>query len=117
MLDPMGLIRAAHYAATLLTAGGFAFWAFIVPAGRVQIIASRYRVAMASGAALALLTAVLWVGGQAVTFPPPPGAATPSLVRRAVDILENTTFGHAWVVRLALLAALAVLALLPPTRL
>jgi putative copper resistance protein D len=112
----MALIRAVHYAAMMLTAGGLAFWAFVVPASRVQAVASRYHVAMISGAVLALLSAVVWIVGQAAAFPPPPGAATAGLVRRAVDILEDTSFGRAWIVRLILLTVLALLVLPRPTR-
>ena len=112
----MALIRAAHYAAMLLTAGGLVFWAFVVPASRVQVVASRYRIPMISGAILALLSAVLWLGGEAAALPAPPGAATPGLALRALNILGGTSFGHAWIVRFLLLLALVVVVLPRPTR-
>jgi putative copper resistance protein D len=112
----MALIRAAHYAATLLTAGGLVFWAFVVPANRVEVVASRYRVAMISGAMLALLSAVLWLAGAAAAFPAPPGGATPGLAQRALNILGGTSFGHAWIVRLLLLLALVLVVVPRPTR-
>ena len=116
MLEPMALIRVAHYAATLLTAGGLAFWAFVVPASRVEVVASRYRVAMISGAVLALLSALLWLGGEAAAFPAPEGAPARGLVLRALDILGGTSFGHAWIVRLLLLLVLALAVVPRPTR-
>jgi putative copper resistance protein D len=112
----MALIRAAHYAAMLLTAGGLVFWAFVVPASRVPVVASRYRIPMISGAILALLSAVLWLGGEAAALPAPPGAATPGLALRALNILGGTSFGHAWIVRFLLLLTLVVVVLPRPTR-
>lgn len=116
MPDPMALIRAAHYAATLLTSGALVFWTFVVPAKRSCIVASRHRAWTVSGATLAFLSAVLWLGGQAAAFPPSPGPATPGLVLRALDILGGTGFGRAWIVRLVLLLALALVVLARPTR-
>jgi len=116
MPEPMALIRAAHYAATLLTSGALVFWAFVLPAKRSCIVASRHRAWTVSGATLAFLSAVLWLGGQAAAFPPPPGPATPGLVLRALDILGGTSFGHAWIVRLVLLLAFALVVLTKPTR-
>jgi putative copper export protein/mono/diheme cytochrome c family protein len=116
MPEPMTLIRAAHYAAMLLAAGGLAFWAFVVPAKRVEAVAARYRAAMISGAILALLSAVLWLGGEAAGFPALPGAATPGLGSRALNILGGTGFGHAWIVRLILLLALVLVVVPRPTR-
>jgi putative copper export protein/mono/diheme cytochrome c family protein len=114
MLEPMALIRALHYAATLLTSGTFAFWAFIVLSERSAIIAVRHRTLVAVGAGAALLSAVLWLGAQAAALPA--HSADASLVSRSLDILGGTGFGRAWMVRLALLAALLLLSLLTPTR-
>jgi putative copper resistance protein D len=116
MPEPMALIRAVHYAATILTTGGLVFWAFLMPTSRAQLVASRYRSAMVSGAVLALLSAVLWLVNQAAVFPVPPGEATPGLIPRAVVVLGGTSFGRAWIVRLALLAAMLLLTLPQPTR-
>jgi len=116
MPEPMAFIRALHYAATLLTTGSLVFWTFVVPAKRSLIVASRHRAWMVSGATLALLSAVLWLGGQAATFPPPPGVQNPGLALRALDILTDTIFGHAWTVRLVLLLALVLVVLGRPTR-
>ncbi|HEV3177294.1 MAG TPA: CopD family protein, partial [Stellaceae bacterium] len=112
----MALIRAVHYAATLLTAGGLAFWAFVLPGERGESLASRHRIVTACGAALALLSAVLWLGGQAAALPAPSGDAASGLVGRTIDILGGTAFGRSWIVRLALLTALLILSLLRPTR-
>jgi len=116
MLEPLALIRAVHYAATLLTAGGLAFWAFVIPSGRSRGVAKHHRAVASSGAALALLSAVAWLGAQAAALPAPSSEATTGLVSRMIDILDGTGFGRAWIVRLALLAALLVLSLLRPTR-
>jgi putative copper resistance protein D len=113
----MILARWVHYAATLLTAGSLSFLAFVVPASRVRALASRYHLLLVSGAAFALLSAVLWLGAQAAAFPVPPGAASSGLALRSLDILGSTGFGHAWMVRLALLLVLLLVVLPQPTRL
>jgi len=68
MPEPMALIRAVHYAATLLTTGGLVFWVFVVPAERTEAVAARHRAVTACGAAIALhwLTAVLIVANLAL---------------------------------------------------
>ena len=117
MPEPMILARWVHYAATLLTAGGLSFLAFIMPANRVRVLASRYHLLLVSGAAFALLSAVLWLGAQAAAFPVPPGGTSTGLALRAVDILGSTSFGQAWIVRLVLLLVLMPLLVLPrPSR-
>ena len=116
MLEPMNLIRAVHYAATLLTAGGLAFWVFVMLGERGAIAAARRRILTATGAAVALLSAIAWLVGEATALPAPAGQAAPSLLSRALDVLFGTGFGRAWIVRLVLLAALLVLTLLRPTR-
>src|SRR5262249_28877685 len=117
MPEPMTLIRAVHYAATLLTAGGLAFWAFVMLGERGTSAAMHHRATMRLGAAIALLSAVTWLGVQASALPAPSGEATPSLLTRALHVLGGTGFGHAWTMRLVLLAVLLALTLLPPTRL
>jgi putative copper resistance protein D len=116
MLEPMALIRALHYAATLLTAGGLAFWAFVMVGERGATAAARHRRATAVGAGVALLSAIAWLAAQAAAFPAPAGEAAPSLFSRVIDILAATGFGRAWIVRLALLSTLVVLCLLRPSR-
>lgn len=115
MPEPMALIRAVHYAATLLTAGGFAFWAFVVPSGQSETAASRHRVATVCGTTVALLSALAWLGAQSAALPAPLGDAASGLVSRTIDVLGTTSFGRAWVVRLGLLAALLLMSLLRPT--
>ena len=116
MLEPMTLIRAVHYAATLLTAGGLAFWAFVMLGERGVITAKRHRVAIATGAAIALLSAIAWLVAEAAVLPAPSGEATSGLLSRTLEVLGGTGFGRVWIVRLALLAALLGLTALPPTR-
>jgi putative copper resistance protein D len=116
MPELMTLIRAVHYTATLLTAGGLAFWAFVLPGERGLNAASRHRLAAAIGAGLALLSAIAWLGGQAAALSAPSGEAASGLATRMIDVLGSTGFGRAWIVRLAVLAALVALSLLPPTR-
>ena len=117
MLEPMTLIRAVHYAATLLTAGGLAFWAFVMLGERGVDAAKRHRVAVVAGAAIALVSAIAWLVAEAATLPAPSGEATSGLLSRTLEVLGGTGFGRAWIVRLALLAALLGLTALPPTRL
>jgi len=114
MLEPMALVRALHYAATLLTSGAFVFWAFVVPSERSAVIALRHRTLVGLGAGVALLSAVLWLGAQAAALPAHLDDA--SLVSRSLDILGGTGFGRAWMVRLLLLAALLLLLVVTPTR-
>ncbi len=115
MLEPMALIRALHYAATLLTAGGLAFWAFVMPGERGVAAASRRRGAIAAGAVVALISALVWLAGAAASLPAAAGEAAPSLAARVIDILGETAFGRAWIVRLGLLAGLLALSLPAPT--
>jgi len=117
MPEPMTLIRAVHYAATLLTAGGLAFWVFVIPAERGALAAMRHRAALAVGSGVALLSAVAWVVAQAAALPAPSDETAPSLLSRTLDILGDTGFGRAWIVRLVLLSMLLVLTVFPPARL
>ena len=116
MPEPMTLVRAAHYAAMLLTAGGLAFWAFVLIGERGAIAASRHRLATAVGSAVALLSAIAWLVAEAVALPAPSEEAAPSLLSRTLGILAGTGFGRAWMVRLVLLAGLLALTLVRPTR-
>ncbi len=116
MPEPMTLIRAVHYAATLLTAGGLAFWAFMMPGERGTSAAMRHRAALVVGSVVALLSAIAWIAAEAAALPTPSGELAPGLLSRTLDILGDTGFGRAWIVRLVLLAALLVLTSLPTTR-
>jgi putative copper resistance protein D len=116
MLEPMTLIRAVHYAATLLTAGGLAFWAFVMLGERGVSVAARHRLITAVGSATALVSAIAWLVVETAALPAPSGEAASGLLSRALDVLGGTGFGRAWIVRLVLLAALLALTLLRPTR-
>ena len=116
MAEAMTLIRALHYAATLLTAGGLAFWAFVMLCERGTKAAARHRAATVVGSATALLSAVAWLMDQAAALPAPSGEATRGLLPRILDILGDTGFGRAWIVRLVLLATLLALTSARPTR-
>ncbi|HUK08097.1 MAG TPA: CopD family protein [Stellaceae bacterium] len=94
MSDPMVAIRAVHYASTLFAAGALAFDTLLLGASRV-----RHRRAIAAAAALALISALLWLWFETARIAG--GAPTPGL---ALRVLSATEFGHAWSVRLVLLA-------------
>jgi putative copper resistance protein D len=90
----MAAIRAIHYASMLFAAGALGFDALLLRADAV-----RYRRAVAAGAALALLSALLWLWEETAHMAG--GAPTAAL---ALRVLGATEFGHVWVMRLILLA-------------
>lgn len=106
--------RALHIAATVLIGGAFAFDLLIL---RPCATASRGQVATdvrrwmrrqcAWGLGLALVSWAGWLAAIAMTMSglPPAQALAPDVIG---TVIARTTFGHVWVIRLALLVVLAL---------
>jgi len=117
------LIRAAHYVTLFVAAGALAFSAFVAvpsfagmgtPAVFERAGRRQHRLVIAAGLG-ALVTAVLWlvVETQSMSGRPLEAALSPALL---VQVLRGTSFGQIWILRLALLAMLVLVTILPPAR-
>ncbi len=119
MNEPLAIARALHLASTLLLAGTISFRclaaapAFRAKAGAIED-GVRIRLAKIIWAALAiaLISGTAWlvflageIGGRSVADAVSQGLAW--------TVLTQTTFGHAWTLRLQMASVLAVLLLLP----
>ena len=110
--------RALHIAATILIAGAFAFEALILrPAGRTAqpAMSDWLKRQCAWGIAVGLASWFGWVGAIAVAMSglPATQALTPEVLGTVVG---DTTFGHVWAIRLALLVVVAAMVLWPRRR-
>jgi putative copper resistance protein D len=122
MSDPLTWIRAVHFAATLALAGAVIFGAAIAgPALRVPPgEGARFRVHLLrvawSGLAIAVVSGAAWLVLLAAQMSEraPTQAFSDDIVW---TVLLHTTFGHDWLMRLALAAVLAaVLCWMSPKR-
>jgi putative copper export protein/mono/diheme cytochrome c family protein len=110
MNDPLAVIRAIHFAATLALAGAIIFGAAVsgpvLPGAEGEVLRRRlqriawgsFAVALLSGAAWLVLLAAQ-MGGRSL--------AEVLADRILSTVLLHTTFGHDWLVRLVLAALLA----------
>jgi putative copper resistance protein D len=113
--DPLILVRAVHFAATLTAAGAALFDVFIAqpalrPAASAELLAAiGRRLAWITwiGLALTLLSGAAWFAlvAQAISDQPLIGVLSDGGVLQSV--LLDTDFGHDWLLRLVLIALLA----------
>jgi putative copper export protein/mono/diheme cytochrome c family protein len=115
MGDPLTWIRAVHFAATLTLAGALIFGAVVAApalrgadghAGCVAVWSRLLRIAW-TGWALAVVSGAAWLVLLAARMSDGPPTEAFSGGPWAT-VLLHTTFGHAWLVRLAFAALLAV---------
>ena len=105
------LCRFTHFLAALIAFGASAYlWLFAPKALRAALTAPVGRL-VAWASAVALLTAALWLALEAASMAEDLSAATdPSML---AAVLTATAFGHAWMARLVLAAALVAVVLAP----
>jgi putative copper resistance protein D len=113
-MDVMVVARAVHIAATVLTAGAFAFQVLVAPpanddeqakAARMEI-ARWLRLAGAWGVSLALVSWLIWLALVAASMSG--GTLAQALSAEVLrTVLTRTTFGQVWMLRFALVVLLA----------
>lgn len=108
MIAALALCRAVHDTALLMLAGTGVFAWFLAPAPLARAIAPPLRPLAVAAAWAVVATTILWLMLEAGTIGNGwTDCANPSLLGQ---VLIYTGFGHVWIGRLALAAALAVLA-------
>lgn len=122
-LEPLALIRAVHYTTLFMATGALAFSAFVaVPSfprsggpAAFDAAARRQHRLVVVAAVTALITAALWLVAetQSISGRSLAAALSPALL---AQVLGATVFGQVWLIRFALLAALAIAVAVPPTR-
>jgi putative copper resistance protein D len=101
----------AHFLAAMLAFGASAYLWVCAPEPLRKTLAPTVRRFVAAASVVALATALLWLALEAASMAEDWGAATdPSML---LVVLTDTAFGHAWLARLALAAALVVAIALP----
>jgi putative copper resistance protein D len=104
----LALCRFAHFMATMLAFGVSAYLWLYAPDTLRHALSASVRRLVAASSVIALLTAVVWLALEAASTADDWSAATdPGLV---AAVLTDTSFGHAWIARLVLAAALVVAA-------
>jgi putative copper resistance protein D len=104
----LALCRFAHFMATMLAFGVSAYLWLYAPDTLRHALSASVRRLVAASSVIALLTAVVWLALEAASIADDWSAATdPGLV---AAVLTDTSFGHAWIARLVLAAALVVAA-------
>lgn len=121
-LDPTAVARLGEYSATLLVAGSLSFWIAVAPASVRRTNAALFAAVLPRlhgiarwAVAVALLAAVLRLLAEAQTIAGGgafdwPGAGLLG------QLMTATGFGQAWLLRVALLAALLLVLTAPPSR-
>jgi len=114
--DPLALIRAAHFAATLLASGTVFFGAVIIGPTRLPqnflIMRRQMNVLLWTGLALSVLTGAMWVVWLAANILGE-SLADVCLHGGAWSVLSDTRFGWICCLRLMLAVLLAFLVLAP----
>ena len=117
--DPLALIRAAHFAATLLASGTVFFAAFVIGPTRLPqnfpILRMRMNVLVWTGLALSALTGAMWVVWLAANIFGE-SLAEVCLHGGAWSVLADTRFGWICCLRLVLAVLLGLLVLDPAQR-
>lgn len=117
--DPHALIRAAHFAATLLTSGTVFFAAFVIGSTRLPqnfpILRTHMNVLVWTGLALSVLTGAMWAIWLAANILGE-SLAEVWLHGGAWSVLADTRFGWICCLRLVLAALLGLLVLDPAQR-
>ncbi len=117
-MEVLAWVKAVHIAASALLAGAFAFEILVLrriaaradDAARAAWVRGRLRVLALCGLAAGAVTWLAWLAMLAVSGRGQPVAQAVTLSVLGT-VIPQTTFGHAWSLRAALLVALAVLLL------
>jgi putative copper export protein len=119
LTDPLALIRAAHFAATLLASGTVFFAAFVIGPTRLPqnftSLRTRMNVLIWTGLALSVLTGAMWLIWLAANILGE-SLADVCFHGGAWTVLADTRFGWASCLRFALAILLAFLVLVPAHR-
>jgi len=108
----LALCRFVHFLAAMAAFGSSAYLRLYAPADLRQALTPKIRRIAVAASLIALATAGLWLALQAASMADDPGAMIdPDTI---ADVLVDTRFGQAWILHLALAAALAAAALLAP---
>lgn len=117
--DPLAIIRAAHFAATLLASGSIFFAALVIGPNRSArgaiVLRARINALAWIGLGLSVLTGAMWVVWLASNILGE-SLADASLRGGAWSVLTDTRFGWICCLRLALAVLLGLLALDPAQR-
>jgi putative copper export protein len=117
--DPLALIRAAHFAATLLASGTVFFAAFVIGPTRLPrnfpILRAHMNVLVWIGIGLSVLTGAMWVVWLAANILGE-SLAEVCLHGEAWSVLADTRFGWIFCLRLALAVLLGLVAIDPAQR-
>ena len=107
----IALCRFAHFLAGLIAFGASAYLALFAPKALRSALAPAAGRLVAWASVVALVTALVWLALEAASMADDTSAAAdPGFI---VSVLTDTAFGHAWILRLALAAALVAVAFAP----
>jgi copper resistance protein D len=108
----LALCRFVHFLAAMLAFGASAYLRLHAPVDLRRALAPAIRPLVAAASLIALAAACLWLSLEAASMADDWSAATdPGVI---ATVLAGAAFGRAWMLHLALAAALAVAALLAP---
>ncbi len=111
-MTPLALCRFAHFLAAMLAFGSSAFLLLYAPAALRSALSPPVRRLVVAASLVALATAGLWLSLETASMADDWRAAVDPGAVEAV--LTDTAFGRAWMVHLALAAALAVATFVAP---
>jgi len=111
-VTPLALCRFVHFLAAMLAFGASAYLLFYTPVDLRRALSPPCRRLVVAASLIALATACLWLSLEAAAMADDWSAAVdPGAI---ATVLIDTAFGHAWMLHLALAAALAGAAVLAP---
>jgi copper resistance protein D len=104
----LALCRFAHFMAAMLAFGASAYLWLYAPGNLRRALSPAVRRLTIGASIVALVTAIVWLSLEAASMADDWNAATnPDMI---ATVLTDTSFGHAWIVRLVLAAALVLAA-------
>jgi copper resistance protein D len=102
----LAVCRFAHFMAAMLAFGASAYLWLYAPDNLRRALSPAVRRLTISASLVALVSAIVWLSLEAASMADDWSAATdPEMV---ATVLTDTSFGHAWIARLVLAAALVV---------
>ncbi len=105
-MTPLVVCRFAHFLSEMLVFGASAYLWLYAPVDLRSALSPRIKALAVAASLIALATACVWLSLEAASMADDPSAAIDPGTISAV--LTDTAFGHAWIVHLALAAALVV---------